>query len=88
MDKDWNIVQSKSRIVKKYIWRQVVWVNVYYIWKTKSTWKRIVYYEWKILSHNKTTWICKCSMLDRNIEINPEQLYVDMDIPLKVLVEK
>lgn len=83
----WQLVSSKQNVNKKKGIKttKIVGRKFHYIWKTKSTWARIVFYEWVILSHNEESWLVMTRYLDRNIKINPDGKTVDRELPLRVL---
>ena len=82
----WQIVTWKEKIKKlnDKVNNNIEWSKFYYIGKTKTTWSRIVYYEWTIIKQD--WWLVTISYMDRNIHINPNHEYkILKDIPLKVL---
>ena len=88
INKDWNVVSNKlwdSNKKKSSKEKPIIGTEFHYVWKTKSTWARIVLYEWEITWYDPVTWICTCDVLDRNIEINPDRNIVEMAIPLSAL---
>ena len=87
-DSNWNIVSSKKKTIKEKRKKieKIVGRKFYYIWKTRDTWTRIVYYEWIILEYDQDSWLVTIKYKDRNIRINPNYEYkVLKNIPLKVL---
>jgi len=84
---NWEIINNRTLSKKKSSKKKtpIKWRKVYYIGKTKSTWTRIVFYQWKIISHDKSTWICVCSILDRDLILNPKQIKIQINIPFSVL---
>ena len=53
---DWTEVKLKvlpdKTKKKKVKVKSLIWKHCSYVWKTRATWSRIVYFEWKILEQD------------------------------------
>ena len=75
---NWEDVELKvvqRTIKRKNIKPQLNFIgkNMYYVWKTRATWNRIVYYKWKIIWEEWDKWICE--VVDQYIH-NSNELFV------------
>ena len=87
-DSNWKIVSNKKlaitdKVIKN---KKLKWSKFYYIWRTRETWARIVYYEWKILSEPNEKWIVLTKYLDRDIYKNPDRILIERELPISALV--
>lgn len=87
MNKHWKIVSSKMfkevNIVKKN--HSIKNKHFYYIGKTWTTGKEIVYYEWIILTEEDENWIVTVKYKDRSLKRNPNWDKKTIEVKLKYL---
>ena len=61
----------KSNKKKKVVW---LWRTVSYVWRTKTTWSRIVYYLWKVINEYDDT--VDCEFVDQYIHNSYEPFII------------
>lgn len=73
---DWSEVNLKQ--VKKKSKRKskkefsYIWLKCYYVWKTKDTWDRIVYFSWTVISEDIKNKKVTVEFIDNNINMSNE----------------
>jgi len=83
-DQLWNIIWTKTKIKKHKEIKDIykIWKTFHYVWKTRDTWNRIVYFEWKILEKLEDDMF-KVEFIDRHKD-NSNTHFIKI-VPKKVI---